>query len=341
VRLSTFSSRNVSVPWQVTGKVTLDQPDENVIATGSLSWLPGETIKTFSAPLPPGHAFGVVHAALGSPVNAANTGHDAWFFKNTEPALPKGSNGWSYYANRPPAAAQQKPPNDASNRPWYAAGYLPGATWKTGRSAPLGWGTLGSAGPGLTLATTLPSGEQGITTYFRRAFSISDPAAVRVLQLEVLSDDGMIAFINGIPFPAINVDPGLPGGDLTNTSSDKLATTTKGDGAAEVTYDRLMAPSAILAALVPGENVLAIEVHQASATSSDMVCDAALTLTLAPPGSSGSALFPMENRFWLYWDQAQGVLESSADLDQWLPQPTATSPFLINPTGPRQFFRVR
>ena len=341
IRLSTFNSRSVRVPWQVTGKAGLDEPAEVIIATGTALWLPGETLKTFSSPLPAGHAFGVVHVALGTPVNGTNTGQDAWFFKNTEPALAKASNGWSYYANRTPAAALQKPPNDASNRRWFEKSYLPDTNWKTGRSAPLGWGTLGAASPGLILATTLATGEQGITAYFRRTFNISDPAAVRALNMEVLSDDGMIAFINGIPFPAINVDPGNAPGDLSNTSSDRLATSTKGDGNAEVTYDRLTAPGSILAALLPGENILAIEVHQASATSSDMVCDAALTLTLAPPGSNDISIFAMENRLWLYWDEPSRIMETSPDLGQWVPQPGATSPYPLNIITPRGFFRVR
>jgi hypothetical protein len=278
-------------------------------------------------------------------VNAEITGQDAWFFNTpplpSETVLAKASSGWSYYANRVPAANAQRPPADAASLSWTAPAYAMNATWKSAKTAPMGWGNLGAASPFLVLGTTLPDAEKGITTYFRRTFSISDPDQVRALKLEMLSDDGAVAFINGVAFPPVNLNPGTDVGGISSISSDKLTTNTKADSAAEVTFDILTADSSILSAMVAGVNVLAIEVHQGSATSGDMVCDAALTLTLNPPGSTPFSLFRLDQAPWLYWDDPALILESSPDLNQWLPERGATPPFAIRQDDPRRFFRVR
>jgi len=52
---------------------------------------------------------------------------------------------------------------------------------------------------------------------------------------------------------------------------------------------------------------------------------------IAPNGNGGLTIT---------WD-GTGVLESSTDLDIWLPVPGATSPFDVTPTRPKEFFRVR
>ena len=194
---------------------------------------------------------------------------------------------------------------------------------------------MDAANPPLTFYPTCP---MRILIFLVTAVGGLFPAAAAVTATR---GGPALASRNYGPFPAINVDPGNATGDLSNTGSDRLATSTKGDGTAEVTYDRLTAPSSILAALLPGENILAIEVHQASATSSDMVCDAALTLTLAPPGSNDISIFAMENRLWLYWDEPSRIMETSPDLGPWVPQPGATSPYPLNIITPRGFFRVR
>lgn len=327
------------------GKPDLGGPEQSVLAGGTLTFLPGESVKTLAAPLPSGPLPAVVRIALLPPVNAEVTGQDVWFFNTpalpVEPALAKAAPEWNYYANRGPAPAAQRPPADAANLAWTAPAYAMNAAWKTGKTAPLGWGNLGAATPFLPLGTTLPDAEKGITTYFRRNFTVTDPSLVRSLKLELLSDDGAVAFINGVAFPPVNLNPGTDPGGISSIASDKLSTVTKNDSSAEVTYDILTADSSILSALVAGVNVLAVEVHQGSATSGDMVCDAALTLTLNPPGSAAFGLFQLDRAPWLYWDDPALVLESSPDLNQWFPQPGAARPFAIQQEESRRFYRVR
>jgi hypothetical protein len=64
VRLSTFSSQSVSVPWQVLTKPDLGGPEQSVLASGTLTFLPGESVKTLAAPLPSGPLPAVVRIAL-------------------------------------------------------------------------------------------------------------------------------------------------------------------------------------------------------------------------------------------------------------------------------------
>jgi photosystem II stability/assembly factor-like uncharacterized protein len=101
-----------------------------------------------------------------------------------------------------------------------------------------------------------------ITTYFRRRFELS--GSVSKLTAEVLYDDGMVIYVNGhevrrLAMPAGTVGPGT------------LSSGHEEDGVYE-TVDL----SAGIPYLVDGLNTIAVEVHQNSASSSDLVFDLAL-----------------------------------------------------------------
>src|SRR5688572_9426274 len=94
-----------------------------------------------------------------------------------------------------------------------------------------------------------------------------------------------------------------------------------------------------LSKLVQGENILAVEVHQTSLTSSDLFIDCELIATPMPPlvlnysTSNGAPL--------LRWFDPSAVLERSTNLEQWQPVPVAGSPLSIPETGAKEFFRLR
>lgn len=344
MRLSTFSSQEVSVPWQATGKADRNLPAETIFASGTLTFQPGETVKPVTAVLPGAANFDIVRLSLGTPLHAEVTGPDIWYVAapalETPQVLTARSGGWSYFADRTSAASAQKPPADGTGLAWTALNYRENATWKPGRAAPLGWGNLGAAAPFLSLGTTLPAGEEGITTYFRKTFTITDPAKIRALSLDLLSDDGAVAFINGVPFPPVNVDPGTAVGGVAGIGSDKLAASTKGDGAIETTYNTLAADSSILTALKIGTNVLAVEVHQSSSTSGDAVCDGSLTVALHPPGGAAFGPLVINDSAFLLWDDPYGVLEESEDLQTWKRLLEPPNPFPVAKGRPRLFYRV-
>ena len=73
----------------------------------------------------------------------------------------------------------------------------------------------------------------------------------------------------------------MPAGDITSA--------TPAAGASNYPFEQTLLPAAALNALVTGANLLAIEVHQGNATSSDLALDAQLDLIL----SASTALPPL------------------------------------------------
>jgi Lamin Tail Domain/Bacterial Ig domain/CotH kinase protein len=131
-------------------------------------------------------------------------------------------------------------------------------SWASG-PAQLGYGdndeaTVISFGP--------DSGNKYITYYFRRTFVVDDPSDFVSIAGSLTYDDGAVIYLNGVEVFRIN----LPGGTiLFNT----LAA-----GAADYTPE----PFTILpSSLVAGTNIIAVEMHQANGTSSDISFDMSLT----------------------------------------------------------------
>lgn len=148
----------------------------------------------------------------------------------------------------------------ASN--WSARTGFNDAAWLSGR-ARLGYGGDGEA-------TVVGYGQQTtsrhITTWFRTRFPVADPAAFGSLRLRLVRDDGARVFLNGEEVMRSN----LPEGTLTPTTLAVGEVT----GAAEREAVSAVVPAALL---VAGENVLAVEVHQAGPASSDLGFDLELT----------------------------------------------------------------
>jgi hypothetical protein len=131
--------------------------------------------------------------------------------------------------------------------------------WPTG-TAPLGYGdgdeaTVVSYGGNATA--------KYITTYFRRTFSVPNPAAFASLTLRLLRDDGAVVYLNGVEVFRSN----MPSGTISHATPAAVTVV----GAEESTTYVTAAVSPSL--LVAGTNVIAVEVHQADAGSSDISFD--------------------------------------------------------------------
>jgi hypothetical protein len=140
---------------------------------------------------------------------------------------------------------------------WRATGFSD-ASWASG-AAQLGYGdgdeaTVVSYGPSST--------NRYITTYFRRAFSVADPSVYSSLALRILRDDGAVVYLNGVEVFRTNMPS-------TTVGYTTLASTAIGN-AAESTFYPATAASSLLTA---GSNVIAVEIHQSGATSSDISFD--------------------------------------------------------------------
>lgn len=146
---------------------------------------------------------------------------------------------------------------------WQAFDYADGA-WKEGMT-PIGYGHSIAK---TTASYGSSSSNKYITTYFRKHFDMGMPTKeLRAARLFLLREDGAIVYLNGKRIITSNMT--LHPENLNYKTLSKASIS----GAAEklyVIYD--IAPSL----LRQGENVLAVEVHQCDANSSDMLLDVQL-----------------------------------------------------------------
>jgi hypothetical protein len=141
------------------------------------------------------------------------------------------------------------------------------AAWASG-AGPIGCGT---PPVGVVLGTTLTSEVVGQTpsVYSRKVFTVSaaEAAETQALQLIVRYDDGFVAYLNGVEVARRRV--GLPN---TFTPHDAVA-----DSAISATETITIDPPAKL--LVPGNNILAIQVHNVGINDADLLIKADLKTT--------------------------------------------------------------
>ncbi len=110
------------------------------------------------------------------------------------------------------------------------------------------------------------------TYYFRKAFSVADPTGIDSITLSLLRDDGAIVYLNGVEVFRSN----MPEGEVTFSTPASSPVS----GADEGQFFNTKIP----ANLNEGMNILAVEVHQATAQSSDLGFDLSTTpeVTLPP-----------------------------------------------------------
>ncbi|HKX60209.1 MAG TPA: Ig-like domain-containing protein, partial [Verrucomicrobiae bacterium] len=164
------------------------------------------------------------------------------------PLVPKVTSGWRY--------------NDTGTdlgTTWRTLGFND-ASWASG-TAPLGYP---SGNPITTVVGFGPnSANKYPTTYFRKQFTVNNPATYTNLLVELLRDDGAVVYLNGTEIVRDN----MPGGTV-------LYSTYASDSSSADAYRPTTIPATLL---VAGNNVLGVEIHQANATSSDIVMDVGLS----------------------------------------------------------------
>jgi hypothetical protein len=182
------------------------------------------------------------------------------------------SEGWQYLAT----GALLSDSNVVTGHPdydptdWKHPGF-DDANWETG-AAMLGFGDVG----GIPLNTFItPPSPRPVTYYFRKDFEVSEAEQFLSINLDLIRDDGAIIYLNGKELGRSN----LAAGTIT-------ATTTAENARPE---DEIVSFSTITLApgdLIEGTNTLAVEVHQTSATSSDLGLDLRLSGTRPNPDGS-------------------------------------------------------
>jgi len=194
------------------------------------------------------------------------------------------------------------------------------SSWNSG-AAPLGYKFDG-------IQTQLPSGSNSnkpYTTYFRRHFSVDHLSDIHSVKLYLRRDDGAIVFINGKKVVNSNL-----------RLKDDVVSTTKSRATMESTAGLIYLVYEINPGdLQEGDNVIAVEVHQTSSTSSDLAFDLQLqvetidsnapmlttdnTLTFQLSGDTGVIA--------LYESNGQNILPDSIHSDMALYK--SQSPYLV------------
>ena len=153
------------------------------------------------------------------------------------------------------------------------------------------------------------------TYYFRKTFNFTGNPGATALAARLIIDDGAVVYLNGVEVLRV----GMPEGPI---SYDTFANRVVGDASYEGPF------TLSTSSLVQGANVLAVEVHQVNAGSSDIVFGLSLESTSnagAPytPGAPNSVResLPAFPAVWLNEvqpDNLSGVVDRFGERDPWL-----------------------
>jgi hypothetical protein len=167
--------------------------------------------------------------------------------------------------------------------------------------------------------------------YFRHEFEPDDLFSDTQATIRLRCDDGAIVYLNGVEVMRSNMRDGP-------VSHSDFALGLVGD------RDEYVSMSIDSSLLIDGDdNILAVEVHQANATSLDVSFD--LELKLERSLEPKLFLVPIaESKALIIWtNTGNELLEESTDLVTWTPVPGAASPKKIDYTheGAWKFYRLR
>lgn len=181
------------------------------------------------------------------------------------------------------------------------------------------------------------------TYYFRTHFSFSGSSAGVSLVFTNYVDDGAVFYLNGAEIYRLRM-PAAPTVIVNSTAATGVpGTGAQAGDAISTNYDVFTISGSLLANLVQGDNVLAVEVHNyGTLTSGDIVFGSSLTqytpATVAPQlnawtESGGSTLF---------WNGEGFTLQQSTNLMDWsdVPGPVTTSPYAV-PQASALYFRLK
>jgi hypothetical protein len=341
VRLSTFSSKTVTVDWAVVGKVDQFGPDMTLL-TGTLTFAPGETLKTINAAFPGPNNYAFLHVKLMNPTNAEVTG-DAFYFK-APPVQPPltffsyGTGGTGSAGSGTPGS-QWKEKSDFNTTTLAAFITNVGDTWRNEGFNDSTWTTVRTqAGYGnddentpipdldYNPATPLPTSENVPCYLFRSTFTIADVSALASVTGQIKYDDAYAIYVNGVD---VDQRANLPAG----TPLTSYASSTSADNAmASITIP--------LGVLHNGVNTIAVDMRQGNSGSSDVTFDLRLAGTPANAVPFQLNFAPDAVQPLLWWFNSAWLLEESTNLINWTPVPAGLSPYSFKPDVPKRFFRL-
>lgn len=195
--------------------------------------------------------------------------------------------------------------------PLWAGRVFDDSGWAEG-PAPLGYGLV-------PLGTTVAYGPDPLarypTTWFRTTFEVPDPTAFEAFALELRRDDGAAVYLNGVEVARSNLAPGAP------------ATAWATAAVSGTDQDQFLPVVVPASRFVAGTNTVAVELHNQSATSGDLVLDLSISgwdgptaITRGPwlqqTGPDGALVRwvtdgPGPGRLW--WGASPGALTEQLD----------------------------
>lgn len=168
---------------------------------------------------------------------------------NAQTTLVSYNSSWKYLAN------------GSNQRTAWRTTSFNDASWATG-NAQLGYGDGDEA---TVVSYGSNANKKYITTYFRKTITVADASVFSNFTLSVKRDDGAVVYINGTERFRTN----MPTGTISYTT--KASTDAADDGN---TPQNITLAAGVL---VTGTNVIAVEMHQRAANSTDLSFDLQLT----------------------------------------------------------------
>ena len=189
----------------------------------------------------------------------------------------------------------------AANTKWkfYDQGMDQGTAWKANAFNDVAWVVqntelgFGDGDEAFTINGGPPASRY-TTTYFRKAFNVVNIANYSAITFDLLVDDGAVVYLNGIEVYRQN----MPAGTILYGT---FASAAAGDPGvpAENAWTTVPSSPALLSALQTGINVIAVEVHQNSLTSSDLSFNFRFT-----GQTTLTSYIEANNVSWKFWDNA-------------------------------------
>lgn len=199
----------------------------------------------------------------------------------TDPRLPGGSISPTAIPFSPSGIIVQTPVSFGDDWKYLDDGSNQGTAWRAPSFNDSSWASgateLGynQANTNTTISFGADEDDKHITTYFRKQFTVSNLSEITAAEIGLVRDDGAVVYLNGNEIQRIN----LP------ASPTVITYTTEADDAISSANEPVpvifsFSPSD----LVEGTNTLAVEMHQAAPTSSDLSFNLELNLSRSTAG---------------------------------------------------------
>jgi hypothetical protein len=177
-----------------------------------------------------------------------------------------------------------------------------------------------------------PDGVQIITDYFRSHFTFTGNPATARLRIRHVVDDAVALYLNGVEVYRFFLPATGP------IVWDTVATPSDHENKYEGPFD------IPVTGLVAGDNVLAAEVHQNAATSSDVVFGLELLVGVAsapPVEAKFTKVSQSSGNIQIEWSGTGTLQSASTVLGPWTDVLNSSTPFTASTAGTAKFYRLK